>query len=75
MCSDSQFHAHLDAGVNGHPAYFKSKHIARDLGRNDPRAAHSLGNLFRSLVDGKCAMFRATKWGYSKSTTWRVERR
>lgn len=75
MCKDPRLHDYLDAGVNGHPEYFKSKHVARDLGMEPVRGAKVLGLAFGALARGACPTFKVERWGYSKSTTWKVERR
>jgi hypothetical protein len=56
------------AEMKGGARYFKSKHIAQDLGLSAKEVGATLG-----ILQNDCDRLRIEKWGYSKSTTWRVE--
>lgn len=47
--------------------YFKSRHIAEDLGMT----AKEVGANIRPILDGEFDV-TVEKWGYSSGTTWRV---
>lgn len=49
--------------------YFKSRLIGRDLGLS----AKEVGTNMAVIEAGECDL-SVEKWGYSTSTTWRVER-
>ena len=61
--------AYLRDGAEKGPRYFKSKHIAIELGLSPKEVGANLG-ILQNQADG----LRIEKWGYSKSTTWKVER-
>ncbi|MDY6932578.1 MAG: hypothetical protein SVJ22_11775 [Halobacteriota archaeon] len=48
--------------------YFKSKYIAKDLGLSSKEVGTNLG-----ILSEECEELNIEKWGYSKSTTWKVE--
>lgn len=48
--------------------YFKSKHIAKDLGLSPKEVGTNL-----SILLNEADQVNIEKWGYSKSTTWRVD--
>ena len=50
--------------------YFKSKHIADDLGLT----AKEIGNLIATLRDRETEI-DIDRWAYANATTWRVTRR
>lgn len=47
--------------------YFKSRHIADDLGLS----AKEVGANMRAILDGDVGV-TVEKWGYSSGTTWKV---
>jgi len=60
--------AYLLDGIKKGNHYFKSKYIARDLGLSSKEVGTNLG-----ILSGECGKLRIEKWGYSKSTTWKIE--
>jgi len=60
---------YLTDGSDKGPRYYKSKHIASELGLTPKEVGVNLG-----ILQGRASDLRIDKWGYSKSTTWRVER-
>ena len=61
--------AYLTDGADKGPRYYKSKHIASELKLTPKEVGVNLG-----ILQGRSSDLRIDKWGYSKSTTWRVER-
>ncbi len=61
--------AYLTDGSDKGPRYYKSKHIANELDLTPKEVGVNLG-----ILQGRVSDLRIEKWGYSKSTTWRVER-
>lgn len=61
--------AYLTDGSDKGPRYYKSKHIASELDLTPKEVGVNLG-----ILQGRASDLRIEKWGYSKSTTWRVER-
>lgn len=61
--------AYLTDGSDKGPRYYKSKHIAMELNLTPKEVGVNMG-ILQSRSDG----LKIEKWGYSKSTTWRVER-
>jgi hypothetical protein len=49
--------------------YFKAKHIAQELGLSPKEVGANLG-----ILQKECNSLKIEEWGYSKSTTWKVER-
>jgi hypothetical protein len=61
--------AYLTDGADKGPRYYKSKHIASELDLTPKEVGVNMG-----ILQGRASDLRIEKWGYSKSTTWRVER-
>lgn len=61
--------AYLADGADKGPRYYKSKHIASELKLTPKEVGVNMG-----ILQGRDSGLRIDKWGYSKSTTWRVER-
>lgn len=60
--------AYLIDGIKKGNHYFKSKYIARDLGLTSKEVGTNLG-----ILSDECGKLKIEKWGYSKSTTWKIE--
>lgn len=60
--------AYLHEGLKKGNHYFKSKYIAKDLGLSSKEVGTNLG-----ILSGECKNLKIEKWGYSKSTTWKIE--
>ncbi|MDY6965222.1 MAG: hypothetical protein SVM80_04540 [Halobacteriota archaeon] len=61
---------YLIDGLDKGKRYFKSKYIAQDLGLSPKEVGTNLG-----ILSEECESLKIEKWGYSKSTTWKVELR
>lgn len=61
--------AYLADGADKGPRYYKSKHIASELGLSPKEVGVNMG-----ILQARSSDFRIRKWGYSKSTTWQVEK-
>jgi hypothetical protein len=59
---------YLLKGIREGKHYFKSKHIAQDLGLSSKEVGVNLGLLARI-----CPKLQIERWSYSNSTTWRIE--
>lgn len=59
----------FDATKNG-ARYFKSRHIAEELGLSSKEVGVYLGMLLQERT-----MLKIERWGYSNGTTWRIEPR
>jgi hypothetical protein len=53
------------------PCYFKSKHIAQDLGELTPK---EVGTRLMQMSEKNLGNIRIIKYAFSVSTTWRVEK-
>jgi len=59
---------YLTDGINKGKHYFKSKYIAEDLGLTSKMVGTNLG-----ILSHEYDKLKIEKWGYSKSTTWKVD--
>lgn len=58
---------YLKSGLKAGKSYFKSKHIASDLGLSPKEVGINL-----AILSEICDELDIMRWSYSNSTTWRV---
>ena len=59
---------YLIQGIREGRQFFKSKYIARDLGLSPKEVGTNL-----KILSDIYPYLRIERWGYSKSTTWKIE--
>lgn len=61
---------YLKNNIKKGKCFFKSRHIARDLGMTSNEVGTNL-----KILSEECEDFTIERWSYSKSTTWHVQHR
>ena len=60
--------SYLRTSVRSGHAFFKSKHIGKEIGLSSKEVGTNMG-----ILAEECKDLKITRWSYSISTTWMVE--